>query len=151
MPKNLSDYEYPLFTDDFEGMTPKNEGGDLPTPTQADAGKAIVVNNSGEYALDNVGGVTVVTFENSLDSPDEYTSNMTVREMVDAAPNGIIGVRLQHTARGDNYFQMYPVAVSDFYRVCDISGGIRVERLIRPIGNTKWHFSYVDYSLTPST
>lgn len=27
MAKNLSDYEYPLFTDDFEGMTPKGEGG----------------------------------------------------------------------------------------------------------------------------
>lgn len=116
-----------------------------------------IIPTSGEFTkVPEGGGVTVVTFENSLDSPDAFTPNMTREEMVDAAPNGIIGVCARHSRREVSYFQMYPEgypagAGSDFYRVYGISAGIRVERLLYNLDTEKWDFSYVDYSLTPST
>lgn len=115
-----------------------------------------IIPTSGEFTkVPEGGGVTVVTFENSLNSPDVFTPNMTREEMYDAAPNGIIGVCVRHSTRGSSYFQMYPEgypgAVSDFYRVRPISKGIRAERLVYNLDTEKWDFSYVDYSLTPST
>jgi hypothetical protein len=98
------------------------------------------------------GGVTVVTFENSPDSPDVYTTNMTLQEMDDARPNGLIGIRLIYSfPRGARYVQMYPDVGRVFYRVASGPDGISVERLTYNIDTEKWQFSKEDYPLTPST
>jgi hypothetical protein len=58
---------------------------EVPTPAIADAGKAIVVNNSGEYALDNVGGggaLVCTRTENTLDK--------TWNEIYTAMASGIV-------------------------------------------------------------
>lgn len=60
-------------------------GGSVPTPTIEDAGKAIVVNDSGEYALDNVGGgMLVVTFDDNT-----LTLNKTWNEIHSALLAGV--------------------------------------------------------------
>ena len=73
-------------------LTPKTEdeyylneiaenGGGLPKATASDAGKAIVVNNSGEYALDNVGGAQEPLIVTITGSEDDYTVDKTPAEI----------------------------------------------------------------------
>lgn len=91
--KNVNDFQYPLFNDVLEGMEKKNDSGgggsDLPTPTEADAGKAIVVNNSGEYVLDNVGGGALICTDTN------GTLDKTMGEIQAAAQAGVPVVVLQ--------------------------------------------------------
>lgn len=158
---NMSGSEYPVEPTfglgkeikkiDKDGSS--SSGGDLPTPTQADAGKAVVVNNIGEYVLNNVGGVTVVTFENTVDLPDVYTANMTLEEMNAAQPTGLIGIRLRHTSRdGDQYYQMTPYKnLSYFTSVIYNDGSILAQYLTYNEETAKWDYSDVNHPLTPST
>lgn len=113
-----------------------------------------IIPTSGEFVKvpdGGGGGVTVVTFENSLASPDVYTANMTLDEMIAAQANGLIGIRLHHTARGDAYYQMTPMLSSpQFYSVIGTYDGIAVKYLNYNDVTDKWDYSEVAYPLTPS-
>lgn len=76
-------------------LTPKTEdeyylneiaenGGGLPKATAEDAGKAIVVNDSGEYALDTVGGDQEPLIVTVGSGPSGYTADKTAAEIYDA-------------------------------------------------------------------
>ena len=58
----------------------ENVGADLPEPTVADAGKAVVVDEEGKYALGDGGSSTLkfinVTFVNSGENTEAYTVNI---------------------------------------------------------------------------
>lgn len=58
-------------------------GSDLPVVTEADAGKVLAVNASGEWAAENKLVRLIV-------DPDTYLSNLTAREVIQAFMDGAI-------------------------------------------------------------
>ena len=61
----------------------------LPPPSAEDAGKAVVVDSNGSYALDSVGGgAVIVTITSNADFPPVYTVNKTAAEVYAAVQSG---------------------------------------------------------------
>lgn len=59
-------------------------GGDLPTPTVADAGKAVVVDDEGKYALGEAGGGDNLFIVNFTLVDDALTADKTFNEILTA-------------------------------------------------------------------
>lgn len=67
-------------------------GGDLPTPTVADAGKAVVVDEEGKYALGETGGGGLVITRSAVD--DNNVLDKTYKQIYDAILSGITPIIL---------------------------------------------------------
>lgn len=109
-------------------------GGSVPEPTISDAGKAIVVNNSGEYALGDVEGSFVVNITQNLDENDDpvITADKTLAEIYVAASNGknIIATFINNAQNGSTtrmYLSTYGYdSGHDFYSIEFRMDGIKL-------------------------
>lgn len=125
----------------------KDIPAELPAVTVSDAGKAIVVNSNGEYALDNVGGggALVVTITVSTSFPPVYTVDKTPAEVYAAIQSGKSVYGCENASGNLNFYNLATILLDGespvgydlsrvfsnnvtTYTVFDGEGGITVER-----------------------
>ena len=90
-----------------------SSGGDLPTPTIADAGKAVVVGDDGSYELGEAGGGEILIVNITGDPLDTQTLAKSYKDIADAISADKVVIFKAASPVGYSFMELSSIMIND--------------------------------------